>query len=104
MEGRTREADSRREIEYPVDHMLALAFGGDGQIADNPYAADYVRAWARAKHGVELSLDHVRQTPIRELRDELIAHQEKALKEGRLDADIDKIMSAGAEPAALAQA
>jgi preprotein translocase subunit SecA len=94
IETRAREAYARREIEYPVDHMLAFAFGGtDGQTVENAYAGEYVRAWARAKYGVEIPLEHLRGMSIRKLRDELIGYQEKALKDGGLDAEFDKLFS-----------
>jgi preprotein translocase subunit SecA len=94
IEGRAREAYAKREIEYPVDHMLAFAFGGtDGQSVENPYAADYVRAWARAKYGVEIPLEHLRGMSIRKLRDELIGYQERALKDGGLKAEFDKLFA-----------
>ena len=92
IEHRARQAYSQREVEYPIDHMLAFAFGGsDGQTVENPYAADYVRAWARAKYGIELSLDHLRGLSIRKLRDELIGYQEKALRDGGLKAEMEKL-------------
>jgi preprotein translocase subunit SecA len=48
IQARARAAYARREIEYPVDHALTFAFGGDEGSTDNPYAADYVRRWAKA--------------------------------------------------------
>ena len=37
IETRAREAYARREMEYPVDHMLAFTFGqGDGQTGGQP--------------------------------------------------------------------
>ena len=107
IEGRAREAYARREIEYPVDHVLTLAFGSsDRPVTDNPYAADYVRAQAKTKYGVDLSLDHIRNTGIRNLRDELIGYQERFFKDGQIDAEIDKLIkSAGTDDEeALAQA
>jgi preprotein translocase subunit SecA len=105
IEDRAREAYSRREIEYPVDHMMAFAFGqGDGQSVDNPYAADYVRAWARAKYGVELTLEHLAGLPLRKLRDELIGHQEKALVDGELAKEIDRLVAENQTPEALVAA
>jgi preprotein translocase subunit SecA len=105
IEDRAREAYARREIEYPIDHMMAFAFGqGDGQSVDNPYAADYVRAWARAKHGVELTLEHLAGLPLRKLRDELIGYQEKALVDGELAKEIDKIAAENPTPEAMVAA
>ena len=90
---KAREAYARREVEYPVDHVLAYTYGERGG-ADNPYAADIVRAWTLAKYGVDLSLDYIRNTPIRKLRDELLGYQEAFLNDGRIGAEIDAMMKA----------
>ncbi|HET6248626.1 MAG TPA: SEC-C metal-binding domain-containing protein [Tepidisphaeraceae bacterium] len=95
IEGRAREAYARREIEYPVDHVLTLAFGSqDRPVADNPYAAEYVRGHTKAKYGADLSLEHIRTVGLRNLRDELIGLQEKFLKDGELQKEIDKLIAA----------
>ncbi|MDB5357573.1 MAG: preprotein translocase subunit SecA [Phycisphaerales bacterium] len=93
IESRARESYARREIEYPIDHMLTFAFG-DGQAGDNPYAADYVRSWIRAKYGIDKPLEEIRMTPVRRLRDELIGYQEKFLTDGKLDEEINQIVKA----------
>jgi len=72
---RARDAYQLRELEYPVDTILMFTFGQDGQNMDNPYAADQIRAWAMEKYGIEIPLEHIRATPLRKLRDELIGHQ-----------------------------
>ena len=92
IEKRAREAYTRREIEYPVDHVLAFAFGGEDGSTDNPYAADFIRQWAATRYAVELSLDHVRSLSIRKLRDELIGYQEQYLKEGKLAEEVDRLL------------
>jgi preprotein translocase subunit SecA len=105
IETRAREAYARREIEYPIDHMLAFAFGqSDGQMVDNPYAADYVRQWARAKYGVEITLEHLAGLPLRKLRDELLGLQEKALVDSGLAEEIDRILAENPAPEAMVQA
>ncbi len=104
IEQRARASYARREVEYPVDHMLTMVFGGEGQSVDNPYAADYVRSWARAKYGVELSLEHIRGTTPRTLRDELIGYQEKSLKDGKLDKEMDAMAAANPSAAQLKEA
>jgi preprotein translocase subunit SecA len=105
IETRAREAYAKREVEYPVDHMLAFAFGqGDSQQIDNAYAADYVRAWSRAKYGVELTLEQLAGISMRKLRDQLIGYQEKALKDGGLAVEIDAIAKENPQPEAMVQA
>jgi hypothetical protein len=86
IESRAREAYRKRELEYPVDHVLTFVTnGGEANSIDNPYAADYLRAWAKAKYGVDLPLEHVRTTALRKLRDELIGYQSEFLNDGRLE-------------------
>jgi len=102
---RARAAYARREIEYPVDHTLTFAFGNEeGATTDNPYAADFVRAWARSRFGADLSIDHIRSQSIRLLRDELIGLQEKAVGDGGVEAEVDAIMKANSTPQQLTQA
>jgi preprotein translocase subunit SecA len=104
IQARARAAYARREIEYPVDHALTFAFGGDVGSTDNPYAADYVRMWAKAKYGADLTIEHIRGQSLRRLRDELIGYQEKMIVDGRLESDVDALVRANPTPAALAAA
>jgi preprotein translocase subunit SecA len=103
IETRARESYARREIEYPVDHVLAFAFGAFTPEADNPYSADFLRMWVKQRFGIELSPDHIRQTPPRRLRDELIGYQEQFLGDGKLDEEVGKMMIEGA-PADVSRA
>jgi preprotein translocase subunit SecA len=105
IQGRARAAYARREIEYPVDHALTFAFGGEEGSTDNPYAADYIRMWARAKYGVDLPLEHIRGQSLRRLRDELIGHQERMIADGGAEQQVDALLKANdASPAQLAAA
>ncbi len=98
IEGRARAAYARREIEYPVDHAMTFAFGGVDGETDNPYAAEYVRAWAKTKYGVDLSIEHIRSTSVRKLRDELIGMQEPYFTGDKLDKEVDAVIaSAGGD-------
>ena len=100
LEQRARETYARREIEYPVNHLLQFAFGGEGGSTDNPYAADFVRGWVHSKYGVDLSAEYVRGHSVRELHDELCSHQEQYVADNyaKIDADIDVIMKSGSTP------
>jgi preprotein translocase subunit SecA len=107
IETRAREAYARREVEYPVDHVLTFVSGGENvDRIENPYAADYVRQWARAKYGIELSEADVRGQSLRKLRDQLIGLQETYLRDGKIDGEVDTLMkSAGVEkPVELSKA
>ncbi len=105
IEQRARAAYARREIEYPVDHVLAytLTTGQDGQI-DNPYAAEEIQRWAKQKFGIELSLDRIAGQSIKKLREELIGMQEKYLLDGKVAEEVDKLMAANPTPGALVKA
>ncbi|MDB5320121.1 MAG: preprotein translocase subunit SecA [Phycisphaerales bacterium] len=104
IQSRARAAYSRREIEYPVDHTLTFAFGSEDGTTDNPYAADYVRAWARGKFGADLSIEHIRSQSLRRLRDELIGHQERMMADGELELQVDQLMKSAPSTAALVEA
>jgi preprotein translocase subunit SecA len=104
IEEKAHQAYAQREIEYPIDHLLISVFGGEEGANDNPYAADMVRNWVMAKYRQELSLDEIRSTPLRRLRDRLIGFQEQYLEDGRLDKEIDQILSAGEELPVIARA
>jgi preprotein translocase subunit SecA len=93
IEERARQAYARREIEYPVDHVLALAFGGEASNVENPYAAEYVRTWAKAKYNVDIPIERMHELGVRRLRDELIGHQERMLADGKLKAEVAPILA-----------
>jgi len=82
---------------------LTFTFGEDGQ-TDNPYAADYIRAWAFNKYREELKLDEIRTMPVRRLRDRLIGMQEQFLADGKLEREVDQILEANSQPETLAKA
>jgi preprotein translocase subunit SecA len=106
IETRAREAYARREVEYPVDHVLTFVTGGGGDAdrIENPYAADYVRQWAKAKYGVELGEADVRGQTVRRLRDQLIGLQEQYLRDGKVEAEVDALVRDNQQPGELAQA
>jgi preprotein translocase subunit SecA len=91
IEKRAREAYSTREIRYPVEHAMSFAFG-DGSSTDNPYAAEYIRAWAQAKFGLDLSLEHIRSLSVKKLAGELEAYQESYMTGDKLAAEIDDLL------------
>ncbi len=104
IEERARDAYKRREIEYPVDHMLGTMGSAEVSQIDNPYAADYVRTWSRFKYNYDLGLEHIQQTPLRQIRDELIGQQELFLAEGKLEKEVDTILAFGPDLTLVANA
>ncbi len=94
IETRARAAYANRELEYPIDHAMTYAFGGFEGGGDNPYAADYLRAWTRAKFGTDLPLDHIRTQPMARLREELVGYQRQYYRDGKLEAEVDAMIQA----------
>jgi len=101
---RAREAYARRELEYPVEQVLTFAFGAEEGTVENPYAADYVRAWARMKYQIDIPLDEIVGQSVRRVRDRLIGLQEQYLNDGRLEAEIDELLGRHPNPVELARA
>jgi preprotein translocase subunit SecA len=98
IDSRARAAYARRDIEYPVNHVLTYAFGGEQGSTDNPYAADFVRGWIRSKYGIDLTVDYIRSKSVRELHDEMCGYQEELKTGNKLENEIDEILKAGATP------
>ncbi|MGC4031208.1 MAG: SEC-C metal-binding domain-containing protein [Tepidisphaeraceae bacterium] len=95
IDGRARQLYRERESQYPVDHLLGQVGGGEVATIDNPYAAEYVQTWSKFKFNHELTLEHVQQTPLPQLREELVAQQRRFLEDGQLEKDVDAILAAG---------
>ena len=95
IEGRARAAYARREIEYPVDHTITFAFGGVEGDTDNPYAADYVKDWVAGKYQVDMPLEHIRETSVRKLREEIFKLQEPYFVGDKLDGEVERLIASG---------
>src|SRR5688572_22459970 len=105
IERKAREAYARREIEYPIDHILMLVMQGrDSGAIDDPNAAEYMRAWIYMHYGVELPLPHVQGTPVHRLREELIGYQRQWMSDGKIDALADQILKDNPSPQLLSAA
>ena len=98
LEERARAAYARRDIEYPVTQALLYAFNDENGSTDNPYAADWVRLWAKSKYGVDIPVEHIRSSTVRELHEELCRLQEEFMRTNRIERDIDAIMAVGTTP------
>jgi preprotein translocase subunit SecA len=103
LETRAREAYKPRGVEYPVDQVLAQSFGEQGSTEFAP-GVDFVRWWAKKKFNVELAPEHIRSLSVRKLREELIALQEKFVRGGGIEAEVDRLIGANPTQDALAQA
>jgi preprotein translocase subunit SecA len=98
IEERAKAAYARRDVEYPVNHVLTYAFGGETGSTDNPYAADFVSKWIRSKFGVDLTVEYIRSKSVRELHDEMCGWQEELTRGRKLEKEIGEILKAGATP------
>jgi preprotein translocase subunit SecA len=95
IEERARGAYAVREVEYPIDFILSYATRGTGAGSiDDPYRADELRAWAFMKYRTDLGVEHIRDTPIRRLRDEMIGYQEEFLREGKIEKEVGALIAA----------
>jgi preprotein translocase subunit SecA len=92
IENKAREAYARREVEYPVDELIARV-AGESQRIEIPDAAQFVAMWARAKYGVTLAYEELMNADVGELREKLVELQEKFLHGGELEKEIDLIMA-----------
>jgi preprotein translocase subunit SecA len=101
---RARDMYQLRELEYPVDTILLFTFGPDAHEVTDPYAAEHLRQWALEKFGTDLTLEHLRGIPVKKLRTELVELQEAWLEDGKIEEEVDRLMSAHSDPAELAKA
>ena len=100
---RARDAYALRELSYPAEQVLAFAFADSGATA-SPYGADFVRSWAMAKFRADLSIEHIQSLSLKELHKELVALQEKFYEDGGIEEEVDAMLAANTDPAALSNA
>jgi preprotein translocase subunit SecA len=101
---RARAAYLRRELETPVDYVLMTAFRDLWQPEANPMAVDIIREWVHRKYRLDLGPEAVREQSIRQLRDQLLGYQERWLRGGELDKEVDVILASNKTPEAVAKA
>jgi preprotein translocase subunit SecA len=99
IEKKARDVYRQREVEIPVDNLLYIS-AREAKRIEIPDAANYIRAVARQKYGVDLGYENLINADVAELRQKLLELQKKALHEGALEADVEKIMAPvdGKEP------
>jgi preprotein translocase subunit SecA len=96
IEARARQSYAKRELEYPAESIIGFAFGENNGGTANPYAADFVRGWVRAKYNVDWTIESIQSKPVHALRDEMIALQRQFLAEGEFKKEVDRILLEGA--------
>lgn len=90
-----RKSYAKRELEYPADSILGFAFGGEDGSAANPYAADFVRGWVKAKYGRDWTIEQIQKQSVRQMREEFLAMQRAFLLDGELEKEVDRILTEG---------
>ncbi len=97
IEKRARDAYRKREIEFPVDHTLALV-APQSEVVDNEQAAHYLTQWARAKFAMDLPMSEVQGERVRTLRDRLLPAQASFLDDDtKISEAVDAIIAEGGE-------
>jgi preprotein translocase subunit SecA len=101
---RAKATYRRREIEFPVEQVLALTTGGQERI-ENEQMAAYVSQWAKIKYGTDLSPQDVTAQTVADLRTTFLAEQQAFLEGEKLPAAVEQILAEGGDdPAKLAAA
>ena len=105
IENAARQAYAVREIIYPIGQALTYAAGGPDQThITNPYAAEWFRNWARGKYQVDLPVEHIIQTPMEKLHDELVSVHREFTINGQLARQVDQMVAANTTAEGLAAA
>ncbi len=76
----------RREIEYPVEFAMNLAYGPQGA---NVYGFEALAEWANRKYDAGLTVDRIQNKKPRDLQDELTALSER-FNDGRLNEELNE--------------
>jgi preprotein translocase subunit SecA len=74
----------RREIEYPVEFAMSMAYGGQNA---NIYGFQALAEWANAKYNAGLSAERIQDTKPRDLHEQLLALSE-SYNDGKLDEEL----------------
>ena len=82
--GETAEKYRRREIEYPVEFAMSMAYGPQGA---NVYGFDALAKWANKKYNAELSAERMQDAKPREVHSQLLELSER-FNNGKLDEEL----------------
>ena len=80
----TRQKYQRREIEYPVEFAMSMAYGPQGA---NVYGFEALAEWARKKYNAELSAEQMQDAKPREVHDQLLELSER-FNNGQLEREL----------------
>jgi preprotein translocase subunit SecA len=94
----TAERYHRREIEYPVEFAMSMAYGSQGA---NVYGFEALAEWANKKYNAELSIEQLQDAKPRDVHAQLLALSE-GFNNGKLDEELAEKV-AGLKAAELVQ-
>ncbi|MBK9120768.1 MAG: SEC-C domain-containing protein [Phycisphaerales bacterium] len=94
---RMRSAYQQREIEYPVGAVIDYALQRGGQNVHEVY--ERIATWANRKYGLAWNFEHFAGKRPEDIFRELRSVQEDYLKNGRLDAEINRALADFSGPA-----
>jgi preprotein translocase subunit SecA len=80
----TAQKYRRREIEYPVEFAMSMAYGPQGA---NVYGFEALADWARRKYNADLSADRLQDAKPRDVHNQLMQLSE-SYNNGRLDEEL----------------
>ncbi|GJQ30995.1 MAG: hypothetical protein HBSAPP03_28790 [Phycisphaerae bacterium] len=94
---RVAERYRAREIEYPVDYAMKMTALYMRQ--DPAAALNHLVAWANRRFGTAYTPEEVRKTPPAKFREQLMAHSEQFVAQGKLDAAINAALACATDDA-----
>ncbi len=80
----TAQKYRRREIEYPVEFAMSMAYGSQGA---NVYGFESLAQWANKKYNAELSAERLQNEKPREVHEQLMRLSE-SYNDGKLDEEL----------------
>jgi preprotein translocase subunit SecA len=96
---KVREKYTRREIEYPVEFAMSMAFGPQGP---NVYGMEALADWANRRFQAGLTIEEIQNTKPESLYQKLLSLSEQ-YHQGKLEQDIAQMIQEADSPEQLAQ-
>jgi preprotein translocase subunit SecA len=101
---RARDVYHRREMEYPIEHVMGYVGAGEVEKIDNPYVADFLQKWAQYKFSADLPVEQILSLPIPELRAKLLGFRKQYMVQNGVEKDVEAILAKGPALAPMAAA
>jgi preprotein translocase subunit SecA len=96
---RAREAYRDREVQYPIDYLMQVAFTPQpgapvepAALSSETYRCEYVAQWVRAKYGIDLPVAQIQGKPLAEIRARVMELQKQALDDQWIAQQADRLM------------